>query len=426
MRGVLWFVTPVALAALVAGCSSDEARPRSSPSSSASASSSPNSSQSAAEKAIVRAKTAKVAAFVDHAEPVDRGGVRPEFTLEDVQYISPTDAVATFDNCGRSFRSVCTTVVATTHDNWTHAAGLYIPDTLADLVFYMPLGRGAVAIKGTEQGVRSYPPFVLYPDGRWKPLQIGKPRLPDAGSDLIDVCFNGDFSYEVGLGDGAWAADVDAGEVFAIPGSPGGCLWQGVRGRGGAVVSVDLNAVDAGAWRFAESSDNGRSWRQSEVRLPRGGKPLQRFSFNGDFREAVGPGHLQAIAMADAPEDLPLYLRQLWRSDDERVFRRVPLPWEQLAFGGLAFASDGSLLLAEEKGPRSLCPGGICHPGRIWRLPPGASEVKRLPSAPQLSGPSEMDTLEASRGGVIVARTGRRTIAISSDGYRWTSVTPGR
>lgn len=433
MRGILWLVTPVALAALVAGCSSDEARPRigPSPSTSPSTSRAPKTFQSAAEKAIAQARTATVAAFVDQAKSIDRGRVRPGFSLEEVQYTSPTDAAATFYDCGKAYKRVCTTVIATTRDNWDRAAGLYIPDTLADLVLYMPLGEGAVAIKAEDQfREKSYPPFVLYPDGKWKPLRIAEPRFPDAGSDLIDVCYNGDFSDEAGLDaglhDGTWAADVDAGEVFGLPGSPGGCLYEDVPGRGGAAVSVDYNAVDAGVWRFAETIDNGRSWRQTEVRLPRAGKPLRRYGYNGDYREAVGPGKSQAIAMADAPQDLPLYLRQLWRTDDEKTFRRVPLPWKQLAFGGMAFASDGALLLAETKGPPSLCTGGICHPGRIWRLPPGNSKFKPLTDAPRLSRALRMDSLGPSRGGIMIARTGTRTIAISEDGYTWTKVSPGR
>ena len=142
MRGLLRLVTPVALAALVAGCTSDKARSGTEPSPSApsSPSVSLSSSQSAAEKATARAKAAKVAAFIDQAEPLDRGGVPPGFSLEEVQYTSPTDAVATFGNSCKSY-DVCTTVIATTHDNWAHAAGLFIPDTLADLVTYLASGR---------------------------------------------------------------------------------------------------------------------------------------------------------------------------------------------------------------------------------------------------------------------------------------------
>lgn len=441
MRRVRWLVMPVALAALAAGCSSDEPRPRTEQRQSASpppASPSitkestreePTSKESSPEESILRAERAKLAAFLGNAKPIEGGSVGAAFSLEDVQYTSPTDAVAKFGNCGESDRRVCTTVIATTHDNWAHAAGVYIPDTLADLVTYMPLGRGAVAIKAEEQLVhsKSYPPFVLYSNGTWKPLRIAKPRVPDADSDLVDIYYNGDFSDEVGLEGGTWAASVDAGEIFALPGSPGGMLWEHVPGRGDAVVSVDHRNVGAGVWRFAESTDHGRTWRQTGVRLPLGGKPLRRYSNAGDYRDAVGPGHLQAIAMADAPPDLPLYLRQLWRTDDEEEFRNVPLPKNRMALAGIAFAADGSLLLAKMTSPATFCQSLTCNlAGRIWRLPPGETEMQPLPQAPRLFGRFSGDTLEPSGGGTIVARTGRRTIALSQDGYTWTKVTPGR
>jgi hypothetical protein len=49
-----------------------------------------------------------------------------------------------------------------------------------------------------------------------------------------------------------------------------------------------------------------------------------------------------------------------------------------------------------------------------------------LAHAPRLSGPYWLETLHLSGGGWIVARTGGRIIALSSDGYTWTKVTPGR
>lgn len=36
------------------------------------------------------------------------------------------------------------------------------------------------------------------------------------------------------------------------------------------------------------------------------------------------------------------------------------------------------------------------------------------------------DLLSNAGAGVIVARTGNRTIEVSHDGYAWTKVTPGR
>ena len=58
-------------------------------------------------------------------------------------------------------------------------------------------------------------------------------------------------------------------------------------------VSGGENKDGKSVWRFAESTDNGLTWRQTDVRLPRGGKPLDRYSYTGDYRDAVGPGHFQ-------------------------------------------------------------------------------------------------------------------------------------
>ena len=92
--------------------------------------------------------------------------------------------------------------------------------------------------------------------------------------------------------------------------------------------------------------------------------------------------------MADAWQDMPLYLWELWRTDDEKEFRRVPLPWERMSFGGMAFASDGALLLAEVRVPATYCDAlTATEPGRIWRLPPGGTELRLLSDAPRLFGP---------------------------------------
>ena len=160
------------------------------------------------------------------------------------------------------------------------------------------------------------------------------------------------------------------------------------------------------------------------MRLPLGDKPLWRYADTYDY--AIGPRHLQALTMLDSPEDLPQYLRELWRTNDEKAFHRVPLPWERMAFGGMAFAADGALLLAEVNGPVAICEISNCdRPGRIWRLPPGGTKMRPLANAPRLFGPFWRSTLETSGGGMIFGRTGERTIALSDDGYEWTMVTPG-
>ena len=356
MRGVRWPVMLVALAALAAGCTSDEHRSRSEQRQPGAPTEAP---PSAANEPISTAKLAKLAAFLDEAKPIHHVGAK--FELRDVQYTSPTDAAAAFEGPKSRDR-----VIATTDDNWAHASGLSISWDLADLVDYLPLGRGAVAIKARSQfGGRSSPPFVLYPSGDVKPLRVTEPRALDADSELLKIDLFA-FLYEIGAeeeSDGQWAADVEAAEIFPLAGSPSGHagspsggsppdhLWQHVPGRDGALVSVAgyQRNVGDGVWRFETSTDTGHSWRRTDVRLPLGRKPI-RCDY-GVSTHAVGPEHLQAIAMVDWGSDAPLSLRELWRTDDEKEFRRFHLPWERMFFGGMAFAADGALLLAEVEVP---------------------------------------------------------------------------
>lgn len=481
MRGVWWLMMPMALAALVGGCHGDTTRPRtepprsdspsiSVPAPSTSSASSPSfavpemflsPARSVAQVDIARVqRAAKVAAFMARTRPVEGGVVGAGFSMDNVeavQYISTTDAAAELSNCDTA--SSCTTVVLTSQDNWAHATGIAIPYALADYVSFTPLGRGAVAIEPEvdDAPTRKYPPFVLYPNGKATPLHIAhKPRGLDAGKNLICTTLACDFLYEVGAEEEAYAADVTNGEIYPVAGVPGGDIWQHVPDRGGAVLSVSGSDTTVGGqvwaqkappgstsasrgrgvWRFAESKDNTRTWRTTDVRLPPGGKP--RWLTPGvdhSEEDVVGPGHFQATAWMDFPgeEFLPNYLRDLWRTDDEKTFRRVPLPWPRkpaggLPFAGMVFASDGALLLAEANGsPANLCPGGICHPGRIWRLPARGTRMMPLAHAPRLSGGADgLYSLEDSGGGMIVGRTGPRTIAVSPDGHTWTKVTPGR
>ena len=109
------------------------------------------------------------------------------------------------------------------------------------------------------------------------------------------------------------------------------------------------------------------------------------------------------------------------------MFRRVPLPWDEPYFGGMAYTPDGALLLAEVLGPNTWCARRIsCYrPGRIWRMAPGESDFEIARGAPRLFGHFGVVGIKVS-GGIIVARTGDESVAVSRDGHRWTAVTPGR
>ena len=189
-------------------------------------------------------------------------------------------------------------------------------------------------------------------------------------------------------------------------------------------VSGYKRNVGDGVLRFETSTDTGHSWSRTDVPLPLGRKPIWRYA--NVSLPAVGPKHLQAIAMADSVPDLPLYLWELWRTDDEKEFRRVPLPRNRMPFAGMAFASDGALLLAEVEDAMCSISSPVCNrTGRIWRLPHEGNSLKLMSHAPTLFGPHGWVGLDQSGGGLIIARTGLRTIALSDDGYTWAKVTPG-
>ena len=425
-----WYAALVALAALAAGCSGGEATP--SKDSPAPAPGSPSNGPDR-PRPMSQHRLDKLTDFLGKVEFLDRVG--SEFELRYVDYTSPTDAVAYFIDDRLPFD--LGSVIATTDDNWAHSSRLRISEDLADLVDYVPLGRGAVAVKAQDQFPRrSFPPFVLYPDGRVKPLRVAEPRALDPDSELVGMgIYNllprlsvdpwDDPDTDAAEDQGLWAADVEAAEVFPVAGSPFGDVGQHLPGRDDSVMSVIgyRNGVGDGVWRFETTSDAGQSWQRTDVSLPLGRKYLWRYA--DVTSHAVGPGQLQAIAMSDAPEDLPLYLTELWRTDDEQRFRRASLPWEQFRFGGMAFASDGALLVAEVLGSDMYCDSLHCNrPGRIWRFAPGKTEPRLLRRAPRLFGPFWAVGIQFS-GGSIVARTGMRTIALSEDGYTWTEVTPG-
>jgi hypothetical protein len=439
MRGTSWLMVPVALAALAAGCTGDEARPLAASRGSATPDEAPSQDESPrAEK--------RFAALLERAEPIEGGLVGAGYDLRGVHYTSPTDAAAELTRCNR--KRSCTTVIMTTADGWDHAAGVAIPDDLADLVSSIPLGRGVVAIKAKSQlgPFTSYPPFALYPDGRMTLLHIAdEPRALDAASELLPD--NDAFARDIGLPAWALGADVDAAELFGlapIPRRAKGLTFDDVAGREATVVNVSGYHRNGGdeVWRFSESTDDARTWRTTDVPLPLADQVKRRgcfapdlygpcgiYRYTDDYQVAVGPGRSQALALTDVPEDfdvpLPDYLRHLWLTDDEKSFRHVPLPWNPMAFAGLAFASDGALLVAEAKDPLTFC-ADSCRAGRLWRLPSGGDHLTPMADAPALSAVGRDDLfLQDAGGGMIVARTGERTVVVSPDGYTWTEVTPG-
>jgi hypothetical protein len=430
MRAVRVYVAAVMVAALVAGCSSEERRPHSEPSSQEPASESPATESPSTEVPSVEAaspatkgpispaRRQKLNGFLDRVRFLDRVG--PQFELDEVEYTSPTDAVAGFhDQRG--------TVIATTDDNWAHASRLYISDALAYLVSYSPLGDGAVAVKARQQDPYiNYPGFVLYPNGRTKPLRVLRPQARGRRDVLLDLDQWGSIlgGFDKFHPRHLWAADVDAAEVYPVRGTRFGEVWQRVPGRNGAILSVQGFKRRGQQWHFEASTDRGRSWTATDVDLP-AVRSAGGSEFGGVSGTAVGPGHLQATVSTTSLQDAPPYVNALWQTDNENRFRQVPLPWDRPSFGGVAYTADGALLFAQVTGPDTYCDTSPCtRPGTIWRFPRGSTTPEALAGAPALFGPFRWVGINTS-GGVIVARTGMRTISISHDGYHWTPTTPG-
>ena len=423
MRGARWYVMLAALAAVATGCSGDERQPSSEPQSALSPSESPTSATSTTERPFSVKELARLDELIGQAEFPDRIG--PRFELRDVYYTSPTDAVADFFRQGQD--KDWASAIATTNDNWGHVTTLVLPYDVADGFDYVPLADGAVAIRvGDEYSRRPIPPFVLFPGGQVRPLQEVAARPLDAESTLLDV----EFWRLAGMTGRwhpgkLWAIDGDKAELFPVEGSRFGELWQRVPGRDGAILSVDGFKRRTQTWRFDTSTDGGRSWTTADADLP---SSLKRSPyFVSGYDSAVGPDHRQAVAMTKELEDLPLVLLELWQTKDERAFRRVPLPWDEPFFGGIAYTPDGALLLAEVLGPEHWCASrSTCHrPGRIWRMAPGGTDVELARDAPRLFGHFGYVGIDVS-GGMIVARTSMQSVAVSRDGHRWTEVTPGR
>lgn len=424
MPGAKWFVMLAALAAIATGCSGDERRPSTEPRPAPSPSESPASATPVTEPPFSDKELARLDKLVDQAEFPDRVG--PGFELRDVYYTSSTDAVADFVRDGRGIEDWAS-AVATTDDNWRHVTTFVLPHDVANGFEYVPLADGAVAIRvGDEYSRRPIPPFVLFPGGEVRPLQTVPSRPLGAASTILDV----EFWRLAGLTDKwnpgkLWAVDTDEGELFPVEGSRYGEVWQRVPGRDGAILSVEGFDRRTRTWRFDTSVDGGRSWSTADVGLP---SSLRRSPYFVSVTDsAVGPGRRQAVAMTRSSDDLPLALLELWQTDDERTFRRVRLPWDEPYFGGMAYTPDGALLLAEVLEPEPSCAKGYScpRPGRIWRLAPGRDTFQAARGAPRLFGHFSVVGIDVS-GGMIVARTGDDSVAVSRDGRRWSEVTPGR
>ena len=128
------------------------------------------------------------------------------------------------------------------------------------------------------------------------PLRVSRePRALDAGSELFPDRYFGD---EIGLDARRLGADVDAAEVFGLSlwYSPvhgtdyqvRGIGFEDVPGREGLVNVTGYLGIGDGVYRFSVSSDNARTWRTTDLRLPLADRRLRHGCYSCPV--AVGPG----------------------------------------------------------------------------------------------------------------------------------------
>ena len=354
---------------------------------------------------------------------LDRVG--PQFALEAVEYTSSTDAAAGFTTRRGGYPG---TIIATTDDNWAHAARLYIRGALADLVYYSPLGDGAVAIKAQPQTPgMNYPGFVLYPNGKTKPLRVLGPKARGRGDVLLDLDRWGSILYGLDRPDTRrlWAADVDAAEVYPVEGTRFGDVWQRVQGRKGAILSVQGFKRRDQQWQLRVQHrprpDLDRHRRRPASReVSR--RPRLRRRISGT---AVGPGHLQATVSTTFVAGRAAVRERALADRRREAVPPGPAAVVPTVLRRRRVRRGRRTAVRPITGPDTYCGTSPCtRPGTIWRFPRGAPCPSPWLVPRPCSAPIRSVGISTS-GGVIVARTGMRTISISYDGYRWTPVTPG-
>jgi hypothetical protein len=330
---------------------------------------------------------------------------RPDFRLSYVDYSSATEAAAQVEAC--TGKGPCREAVLTTHDNWASWTGMMLPPRgYSAWIRALPGGATVVIITPADGDVHNpFPPFMLRGDGTAFSVRIStEAHDPSPGSVLLPAP---DVPQANDLDASMWVLDPARAELYPASQQPCACPQYAVIGP-----DVDLDGTSHASiwdeqgtdqftddqWTFAQSRDNGRSWQTDRT-------DILPFKYDdGDF--AAGPGQLLAMSQSTFQNDEPKFLEELYLSENERSWRRISLATAPKTVAGMEFTPDGTLLIADD----------TRH--QLWRLPPGAKALEPVVNSPRVT------RLETS-GGVLIAYTGTRTIAVSTDGTKWTPVTPG-
>ncbi len=290
--------------------------------------------------------------------------------------------------------SSCTTAVLLTDDGWDSYVAEPMPDD-AGFVWIRLTPDGSVAVVPDAGG----PAFLLFPDGSTARLQVTTEPVDGGGDGLL---VNGPplQDDEAQLSLQVWVLDWRAGLLRPLASQPAGQVQGGVA-TSPEVVVVPVAATGGAAGSLgvdvSVSRDGGGTWQTNAGPRPRV-PSLPGLTVGLDGRLAVTFG-------ADGATVAPFL--QLFLSDDYgKSWREVPAAHHPGTIGGVAFAPDGRLLIADDMEVR------------LWRLSADETDLEPVPDVPRIGS-------LWSSGSMLAGPTGGRTLAVSVDGVSWRRVAPG-
>jgi hypothetical protein len=292
--------------------------------------------------------------------------------------------------------SSCTTAVLLTDDRWDSYVAQPLPDDVG-YTWIRLTPDGAVAVVPDSGGQA----FLLSPDGSTTELEVttepvagGDGALLVTGPPLQDD--DGQLSMQV------WVLDWRGHSLRPLASQPPGLLHGGVATPSQDVVvaptSKSAGKLGGVLLDISVSTDGGQTWQTNPG--PRPGVP-------GSLGGATAGlhGRLAVTFVGDGATVAPF--EQLFVSDNYgKTWREVRAAHHPGTIGGVAFAPDGQLFIADEMELR------------LWRLTADRTDLEPVRGVPPIG------SLWSSRSMLATPVRGR-ILAVSEDGVSWRPVAPG-
>jgi photosystem II stability/assembly factor-like uncharacterized protein len=286
----------------------------------------------------------------------------------------------------------CTSYVLVTSDAWRTWHAMPAPLGGGQLVHLADGSALAVSADLAGHAVLT----VLHPDATAAPVRESADEvLFGPGLQLVPRTIV--MGKASSTGAAYWAYDASSETVRPVrltaPGHP--CADPVVTPDGALVVLTRKGDSATSPVLVDRSTDSGRTWTSTLVPSRKPGAPYA----------AVGPGGRLAVAFGPVADDVNPFGELQVSTDGGRTWSASQVTGGRPAtVSGLAWTSDGSLLLAED------------IPGRLWVLPPGG------PLQPAQGAPPGQTAL-GTTAGIVSSQTSPRRVWWSTDGRTWSGWT---